>query len=323
LTAAIYTACENIETVLIEKGSVGGIMAGVGRIDNYPGFLNEVSGEFLAEVLRSQAEKFGARVRVGEVQALRRVGDSIVITAGNSTLKTRAVLVATGSSYERLWIPGEEEFYGKGIHYSSALDGVMYTDRRLAVVGGGDSAVQEAMFLTKFASHVDLVVRSHVKAANVLKQELSGYIDNGKITLHEGWVSDRIVSTDNRVTSLAVRKTDSDDTDQLVVDGVFIFAGVIPNTGFLAGSGVELDQNDNVEKRTVNLKEDDIIEIALMYIGLNSNVHSYNVIVYAIKANLFEDNFFELLNPIKFSLLDLLIKKSISFSVLENFSTKF
>ena len=241
LTAAMYTACENIETILIEKGTVGGIMAGVSRIDNYPGFLHGVSGKFLAENFRSQAEKFGARIRVGEVQKIKKASNSIVITTDSETLEARAVLVATGSSYERLWIPGEEEFYGKGIHYSGVLDGTIYTNKRLAVVGGANSAVQEALFLTKFESHIDLVVRSCVKASGILQKELSEHVDSGRITLYEGWIPDKILSDNRQITSLIVHKTDSKEQKELLIDGVFIFAGILPNTKFLISSGIKLD----------------------------------------------------------------------------------
>lgn len=242
LTAAIYAACENIETILIEKGPIGGIMASVSRIDNYPGFLNGISGRSLAETFQSQAEKFGAKIHTGAVQKIEKIGEFIVITTDNETLRASAVLAATGSSYERLWIPGEEEFYGKGVHYSGALDGAIYTGKRLAVVGGANSAVQEAIFLTKFAAHIDLVVRSHIKASDILRKELSEYVDDGKITLHESWIPDRIISVNGQITSLAIREANGNETKTLEVNGVFIFAGIIPSTGFLTGSGIELDQ---------------------------------------------------------------------------------
>lgn len=242
LTAAIYAACENIETILIEKGPVGGIMASVSRIDNYPGFLNGVSGKSLSETFRLQAEKFGAQIHTGEVQEIEKKGNHIKVNGDNIALEARSVLVATGSSYERLWIPGEEEFYGKGVHYSGALDGAIYTGRRLAVVGGANSAVQEAIFLTKFATHIDLVVRSHIKASDVLKKELFEYVDKGKITLHESWIPDRIISVNGQITSLTIREANGNETRKLEINGVFIFAGINPNTGFLKGLGIKLDQ---------------------------------------------------------------------------------
>lgn len=241
LTAAIYATREDIDTILIEKGVVGGLMATIDRIDNYPGFPEGIEGLTLAMDFQSQAEKFGAKIQFGEVQKIEKIDKHIRVTTDDGILESKAVLVATGNDYRRIGIPGEAEFYGNGVHYCATCDGAFYREKRLAVIGGANSAVQEAMFLTKFATHIDLVVRSYIKASDILKKELQKYVDEGKITIHEGWTPEQISAKDGQVASLPIHKTDGDDKKELMIDGVFIFAGVIPNSKFLAGSGVELD----------------------------------------------------------------------------------
>lgn len=243
LAAAIYAGRENINTVLIEKGAVGGIIASVARVDNYPGFPSGVSGADLADSFRVQAEKFGAKIYAGEVKNIKKSGETIIITTDREPMFARSVLIATGSTYERLWISGEEDFYGKGVHYSTVRDGSRYRQRRIAVVGGGNSAIQEALALVQIVDHIDLVVRSSVKATGVLKKELKTCIDTGKITLYAGYVPDRITPNDGEIAALVIRKNNGDEVRELPIAGVFIFAGIIPNTQFLSDSSVELDSN--------------------------------------------------------------------------------
>ncbi len=246
LAAAMYAARENIETILIEKATVGGIIASVNRVDNYPGFLNGVSGATLARSFRAQAEKFGARIRRGEVTKVEKVGELVMLTTDAGVIMAKTTLVATGSTYERLWILGEEGFYGNGIHYAAIPDGTLYRGKRLAVVGGGNSAVQEALTLAQLADHVDIVVRSHVKASSALQRELDVYLKNGNIGLYAGYIPDRIIANGHQITGLAICRSSHQNVQELTVDGVFIFAGVMPNTAFLVGSDVELDSAGHV-----------------------------------------------------------------------------
>jgi thioredoxin reductase (NADPH) len=132
------------------------------------------------------------------------------------------------------------EYYGRGVHYCATCDGAFYRDKRLVVVGGGNSAVQEAMFLTRFTTHIDMLVRSTIKASEVLQHELQKYIDSGQITVHLNTTTDEIIATDNKIT--AVRGTNDGKEVTFETDGIFIFVGLKPNTQFLAGSGVELDE---------------------------------------------------------------------------------
>ena len=241
LTAAIYTTREDIDTTLYEKGVVGGLAAITDKVDNYPGFPDGVEGMALADRLQRQAERFGAKIEYGNVSAIRHEdGVNILMVDGNE-VRAKAVLIATGSDYNKLNIPGEAEYYGRGVHYCATCDGAFYRDKRLVVVGGGNSGVQEAIFLTRFASHIDLLVRSTVKASQVLQDDLKKYIDDGKVTIHLETVPTEIVA-DNTGKVTAVKATKAGEATEFMVDGVFIFIGLKPNTQFLEGSGVELDE---------------------------------------------------------------------------------
>jgi thioredoxin reductase (NADPH) len=240
LTAAVYTTREDIDTVLYEKGVVGGLAAITDWVDNYPGFVDGIAGLKLAEQLQGQAERFGAEIEFGDVSSIRDDGEFKTLIVDGQEVQARTVLIATGSDYNKIGVPGELEYYGRGVHYCATCDGAFYRDKRLVVVGGGNSAVQEAIFLTRFTTHIDLLVRSTVKASEVLQHELQKYVDEGKITVHLNTTTDEIVATDNKVTS--VRATKAGQTVSIETDGVFVFVGLKPNTAFLNGTGIELDE---------------------------------------------------------------------------------
>ncbi len=167
LAAAIYTTREDIDTTLYEKGVVGGLAAITDMVDNYPGFPDGIQGLTLADQLEKQAKRFGSKIEYGDVSAITDRGDYRELTVDGKPVKAKAVLIATGSDYNKLGIPGEAEYYGRGVHYCATCDGAFYREKRLVVVGGGNSGVQEALFLTRFASHIDLLLRSTVKASQV------------------------------------------------------------------------------------------------------------------------------------------------------------
>ncbi len=240
LTAAVYTTREDIDTTLYEKAAVGGLAAITDMVDNYPGFPDGIEGMKLAEQLEKQAKRFGAKIEYGEVSAIRLDGDVKVLTIDGTDVKAKAVLIATGSDYGKINVPGEAEYYARGVHYCATCDGAFYRDRPIAVIGGGNSAVQESMFLTRFASHIDLLVRSSIKASEVLQHDLQPYIDSGKITVHLKTTIDEIAATDGKVSTVKV--TEDGKPSDVAVDGVFIFVGLKPNTGFLKGTDIELDE---------------------------------------------------------------------------------
>jgi len=248
LSAAIYTSREDIQTLLFEKGAIGGLAAVTDRVDNYPGFAEGVAGLELSDAMQKQAERFGSKIELGEVLSLKKDGNLISLDTTSGKLQAKAVLVATGSEYRKIGVPGEMEYYARGVHYCATCDGAFYRDKRLVVVGGGNSAVQEGMFLTRFASHIDMLVRSELKASDVLIKELEKHKD--KITVHLGVTTDEIVGQDNKVTKVIGTDTKSGKKVEFQTDGVFVFVGLDPNTKFLDGSGVELDERRLIKSDT-------------------------------------------------------------------------
>lgn len=265
LAAAVYTTRENLETVIYEKSVIGGLAAITDQVDNYPGFPEGIAGLTLAEQLQKQAERFGAKIEFGEISHIERQGERIRLVVDGEDVYAKAVLVATGSDYNKLGIPGEAEYYARGVHYCATCDGAFYKDKRLVVVGGGNSGVQEAIFLTRFASKIDLLVRSTLKASDVLQKELQKYVDAGKIVVHLHTVPTEIVIREDKVAGVAAIA----NNERVVFDcdGVFVFVGLKPNTGFLGGTSVELDERGLI-------KTDEHLETALEGVFASGDVRS-------------------------------------------------
>lgn len=244
LATAIYTTREDIPTVLYEKGVVGGMAAITDQIDNYPGFAEGVTGMKLSSELQAQAERFGALIEYGEASSLRRQDDQLEVVIDGKPVTAKSVLLATGSNHRKLDVPGEDELYGRGVHYCATCDGAFYRDKTLITVGGGNSALQEVMFLTRYAKHIDLMVRSRLRASDVLQKELQKHIDAGKVTVHIGATTDEVLVEND--TFAGIKTTKDGVQTVLKADGMFVFIGLIPNTQFLAGSGVELDPQGHI-----------------------------------------------------------------------------
>ena len=241
LAAAIYTTREDLDTTLFERGVVGGLAAVTDWVDNYPGFPDGLQGLDLAENLRKQAERFGTKIELGEVMSITDKGDYKELDTTSGIVKAKTVLIATGSDYKKIGIPGEQEYYARGVHYCATCDGAFYRDKRIVVVGGGNSAVQEAMFLTRFASHIDLLVRSdHFRASEVLQHDLEKHKD--KITVHFNTTTDEIVGEDGKVVKVIGTDKIKGQKVEFPTDGVFVFVGLKPNTEFLKDSAVQLDE---------------------------------------------------------------------------------
>jgi len=243
LSAALYTSREDIDTLLFEKGAIGGLAAVTDWVDNYPGFAKGISGLELADAMRAQAERFGAKIELGEVNKIAKQDNLIKLDTTSGEISAKAVLVATGSDYRKIGVPGEMEYYARGVHYCATCDGAFYRDKRLVVVGGGNSAVQEGMFLTRFASHIDMLVRGDkLRASDVLQQELKDK-HSDKITVHFNTSTDEIVGgEDKKVNKVIGTDKTTGKKVEFETDGVFVFVGLDPNTKFLEGSGVELDE---------------------------------------------------------------------------------
>lgn len=239
LAAAVYTTREDIETLLYEKGVIGGLAAITDWVDNYPGFPKGLAGLDLAEGLRKQAERFGAKIELGEVLKITDEGKYKKLETTDGDVYAESVLIATGSDYKKIGVPGEQEYYARGVHYCATCDGAFYRDKHLVVVGGGNSAIQEAIFLTRFASKIDLLVRSEIRASEVLQHELEKHKD--KITVHLGTTTDEILGEDGKVTKVVGTDTNTGKKVAFPTDGVFVFVGLKPNTEFLENSDIELD----------------------------------------------------------------------------------
>ncbi|MGH7784908.1 MAG: NAD(P)/FAD-dependent oxidoreductase, partial [Candidatus Binatia bacterium] len=178
------------------------------------------------------------------VLSLKKEANVIKLDTTSGEVTAKAVMVATGSEYRKIGVPGETQYYARGVHYCATCDGAFYRDKRLVVVGGGNSAVQEGLFLTRFATHIDMLVRSTLKASDVLIKELQ---KNNKITVHLGVTTDEIVGADKKVVKVIGTDSKAGKKVEFPTDGVFVFVGLDPNTKFLEGSGVELDERQFIK----------------------------------------------------------------------------
>ncbi len=232
LTAGLYSARAGIKVVLIEKEVIGGQIANADRVDNYPGFPEGISGFELARLIHQQATNYGLETMSGEVTGLTsRYGSNIVnTTEGDFT--AQAVIIAGGSQFRKLEVPGEGEFLGKGVSYCATCDGPLFRDKAVAVVGGGDTAVTDALSLSKFASSVKVIHRrNQLRASKVLQRKAQ---TNPKIE----FIWDSVVTEvkgKKKITDLVLKNTKNDTISLLAVDGVFVAIGLVPNTEYLRG----------------------------------------------------------------------------------------
>lgn len=243
LTAAIYLSRAGYRTVVLERQLIGGQVATIDRIDNYPGFAEGVAGMELASSLESQARRFGAEIKFAEANSIRP-GQPVAIQTDAGEVAARAVLIASGAGYRHLGIPGEAEYLSHGVHYCATCDGAFYRDKDIVVVGGANTAVQEVIFLSKQVKHITMLVRSHLKADQVLKEELAKLIQAGKVTLLEGWLPLEMVGDGDKLTG--VRVTDGQKERQINCDGAFVFVGTEPNNGFIKGTKIRLDETGRI-----------------------------------------------------------------------------
>jgi len=230
LAAGIYTSRDRLSSLLLDNGIIGGNMGSTGTIDNYPGFPDSISGAELAELMHKQATKYGMETTLAEAKAINIKGDKKVIETTSGDVTARAVIIAAGSERVKLGAPGEEEFRGRGVSYCATCDGPLFRDKRLAVVGGGNTAVYEALHLTKFASKVFVIHRRDQLRATAVAQEKA--LAESKIDL----ILDTTVKSiegDDFVNRLILQNVKTEEQSTLNVDGVFISIGLKPNTAFV------------------------------------------------------------------------------------------
>ncbi|MBT9155616.1 MAG: Thioredoxin reductase [Firmicutes bacterium] len=230
LTAALYTARARCRTLVLERLAPGGQMATTAHVENYPGFPQGMNGVDLSLRMLEQAERFGAEVMYDEIERAELTGPVKVIHGLGGTYEALAVIVASGASPRRLGVTGEEKFVGAGVSYCATCDGALYAGKRVVVVGGADSAVEEASFLTRFAAQVTIVHRRDRFRATPIIVERA--LANPKIQIMYDTVVEAIYG-ERAVTAVAVRNIKSNATQTIAADGVFVYIGLVPNTGFL------------------------------------------------------------------------------------------
>ena len=232
LTAGIYAGRAQLKTVIVEKGLPGGQIAQTDEVENYPGFPEGISGPELASRMVRQAEKFGARIVMDEVLGLEKAEGGYLVRGYERNYRARAVIVATGANPRRLGVPGEDKFYGRGVSTCATCDGFFYRDKEVVVVGGGDAAVEEGIFLTKFARKVTLVHRRDELRANKVAQKRA--FQNPKMHFLFSHVVTGILGED-QVTGVRLKNLKTGEEYVYPTDGVFVFIGHEPNTAFLKG----------------------------------------------------------------------------------------
>ena len=241
LTAAVYTARANLSPLLIEGLEAGGQLMTTTEVENYPGFRSGVLGPELMAEMRAQAERFGTEIVRGDVSALELGSAPFRVTTNTGTHETKSLILATGASARLLGLESEKKLMGHGVSTCATCDGYFFRDKPIVVVGGGDSAMEEATFLTKFASQVTLVHRREELRASKIMQDKARA--NEKISFELSTIVEDIQGIDQGVVSAVVlRNTKSGLIKHLEVDGVFIAIGHTPNTSLVHGQ-IELDEN--------------------------------------------------------------------------------
>lgn len=231
LTASIYTSRDRLSSLLIDKGVIGGRITDAELVDNYPGFPQGISGSELTKLMQQQANKYGLESIFAEVTAIDIKGEKKVIRTTDGDFIARAVIIASGSERVKLGIPGEKELTGKGVSYCATCDAPFFTDKAVAVVGGGNTAIYEALHLAKFASRVSVIHRRQLLRATAILQEKARA--EPKIEFLLNTVVKAIEGNDS-VHRLILQHVKSGEQSTLDVSGVFMAIGFKPNTGYLS-----------------------------------------------------------------------------------------
>lgn len=247
LTAAIYLARDGWKTLVLEKEAAGGLAASTHLIENYPGFPDGIAGSDLMARFKSQAKRFGVDlVEFEEVENITEQPESIfeIRTKMGESYKTKTVLLATGSVPKRLNISGEEEYYGKGVSYCATCDGPLYKDKNVAVIGYGDSALQEGQVLLQYANQVTFIYykpQSASRAKKVLQNRVLAHKKTKGLFSHQA----KEIKGDTQVTSLLLNDIENDQEKEVDFSGIFIYVGYHPYTGFVKDL-IDLDENNYI-----------------------------------------------------------------------------
>lgn len=225
MTAAVYTSRGSLSTLMIERGMPGGQMANTEEVENYPGFEN-ILGPDLSTKMFEHAKKFGAEYAYGDIKEIVDHGDYKLVKAGSKEYKAYAVIISTGAEYKKVGAPGEKELGGRGVSYCAVCDGAFFKNRELFVIGGGDSAVEEGVYLTRFASKVTIVHRRDKLRAQKILQDRA--FANEKIDFIWNHTVKSINDQDGKVGSITLVSTENGEEQTLPADGVFIYVGMVP-----------------------------------------------------------------------------------------------
>ncbi|MCO4852971.1 thioredoxin-disulfide reductase [Bacillus vallismortis] len=251
MTAAVYTSRANLSTLMIERGIPGGQMANTEDVENYPGF-ESILGPELSNKMFEHAKKFGAEYAYGDIKEVVDGKEYKVVKAGSKEYKARAVIISAGAEYKKIGVPGEKELGGRGVSYCAVCDGAFFKGKELVVVGGGDSAVEEGVYLTRFASKVTIVHRrDKLRAQSILQARA---FDNEKVDFLWNKTVKEIHEENGKVGSVTLVDTVTGEESEFKTDGVFIYIGMLPlskpfeNLGITNEEGY-IETNDRMETK--------------------------------------------------------------------------
>ncbi len=248
-SAGMYSSRLGMKTLLVERLIPGGQIINVERIEDYPGLPDGISGADFSSKLQEQAIASGTEFAMSEVTGIRKSGQEWIVDTYDGEKASKSVIIASGSTLNKLNVPGENELVGAGVSYCATCDGAFFIDQKVCVVGGGDSALQEAITLTEFASNVDLFCRSSsLHAQQTLQDRIT---DHKKIQVHLN-VEVQEIHGDGMVDGISLLQTLSGESTRVNIDGVFIFVGLIPNTEYLQNT-LETDESGHI-KTDINLQ---------------------------------------------------------------------
>ena len=235
MTAAVYTSRASLSTLMLERGVPGGQMANTEEVENYPGF-DHILGPDLSNKMFDHAKKFGAEYAYGDIKEIVDGEEFKIVKTGSKEFKARAVIITTGAEYKKIGVPGEKELGGRGVSYCAVCDGAFFKGKDLVVVGGGDSAVEEGVYLTRFANKVTIVHRrDELRAQKILQQRA---FDNEKVDFIWNHTVKEINDKDGKVGSVTLVSTENGEETDFQADGVFIYIGMLPLTKPFANLGI-------------------------------------------------------------------------------------
>ncbi|WP_102344910.1 thioredoxin-disulfide reductase [Bacillus sp. Marseille-P3661] len=251
MTAAVYTSRANLSTLMLERGVPGGQMANTEEVENYPGY-DHILGPDLSTKMFEHAKKFGAEYAYGDIKEIVDGKEYKTVKCGSKEFKAKAVIITTGAQHKNLNVPGEKELSGRGVSYCAVCDGAFFKGKELVVVGGGDSAVEEGVYLTRFASKVTVIHRREELRAQKILQKRA--FENEKVEFIWNHTVKEIKGTDNKVSSVVIEDVNSGEQTDFKADGVFIYVGLVPLSEPFKSLGITneagyIETNDQMETK--------------------------------------------------------------------------